>query len=142
MVCRSAVYCTRRCSSTAAAGKLRKSSDGHTIEIHCTPGVSAVSTRAALGDHQHGEVIAINESDIKQVYATRAIEGELSKGGWRRGDAAQALKLSGAAVAGEAGEFSSPVLCAVGSAPEASAPAHRPQGPLWPWSRRSGGKIR
>lgn len=71
----------QHCGCWKASQELRWT---HAIEIHCTPGVSAVPTRVTLGDHQHGEVIAINEADIKEVYATRAIEGELSKGGWRR----------------------------------------------------------
>ncbi|KAK3423798.1 hypothetical protein EUGRSUZ_F00558 [Eucalyptus grandis] len=92
------------------------------VQVDQAPRGGAVLARPALRRHQQRQVVPVHEADVEEVHAAGAVEGELGQGGRRGGAAAGALDLSGAAVAGEAGELAGGVLGAVGAAPEAAAP--------------------
>ena len=94
------------------------------VQIHHAARGGAVSgTGSALRLHRHREVVAVDEADVEEVEPAGAVEGELCERGGRGGSAAGAFHGGGAAVAGDAGEFSGGgVLGAEGAAPEAAGP--------------------
>lgn len=92
------------------------------VEIDHAAGVRAVGPTAALWDHQHREVVTVDEADVEEIEAAVPVEGELGESGGRGSAVTGAFYFSGAAIACDAGEFAGGVLGAEGSAPEAAAP--------------------
>ena len=93
-----------------------------TVEVLDASRGGAVVAGATLRNHHDREVVTVDQADVEEIEASGAVEGELGEGGRRRGAAAGAFELAGAAVAGDAGELSGGVLGAEGAAPEAATP--------------------
>lgn len=97
------------------------------VEVDQAPGgpARAGGGPRGLGDHEDGEVVAVDEADVEEVEPGGAADGELREGGGRGGSSAGALDVAGAAVGAGAGEAAGG---GVGGAESAGPETTRPKG--------------
>lgn len=115
---------TRALASNTSAATV-----GHNLKLRRTRGVQVdnasractIGSVTTLRNDKHGEVVAVDQTDIIEVLATIAIELELSKSGGRGSTTAGAFQLA-AAITCDAGELTGGVLGAECSGPHAAAP--------------------
>ncbi|KAF7809645.1 hypothetical protein G2W53_036388 [Senna tora] len=117
---------TRHALSPVAGRRHLQLRRASSVQIHNASRRRAVPRpRPALRLHRHRKVIAIDEANVVEIESTGAVQCELRESRRRSGAATGAFDGGGAAVAGEAGEFSGGVLGAESPAPEAAGPGGR-----------------
>lgn len=91
------------------------------VQLNQTPRRRTTAAISALRDDQHRKIITVDQAHVVEIQAVGAVESELGQRRRRFGPAG-AFDFAGAAVGGEAGEFSGGVTVAESPGPDPTRP--------------------
>lgn len=95
------------------------------VQIHNASRAHAFLAGATLWDHQHRDIVTVDQTHVEEVQPAGTVKGELRQScRWLRA-VSTALDLVGAAISSEAREFSGGVFWTASSAPESATPRCR-----------------